>query len=302
VQDPSLLYELRSESELGSPILIEALGGFVDAGHGVQLSCNHLLETFASEVVAAFEVDELVDYRSRRPMLVFDTDHWDAYAEPSLALHSLRDADGTVFLLLAGPEPDLQWERFVAALAGLVDALGVRMTMGLHAVPWAAPHTRPLGISAHGHPLDLPVGPPVGIGRVQIPASAGQLLQYRLVEAGKDAIGLAAHVPHYLALAEYPDAAVTLLDGVERIADLSLGLDPLRTSAAAVRAEIDIQVRNDEETAAAIRSLEESYDELEQQGAGPAGETLPTGDQLGAAFERFLAERSRQDEDDARPS
>ena len=117
MQDPSLLYELRSESELGAPILIEALGGFVDAGHGVQLACNHLLETFASEVVAAFEVDELVDYRSRRPMLVFDTDHWDAYAEPSLALHSLRDADGTVFLLLAGPEPDLQWERFVAALA-----------------------------------------------------------------------------------------------------------------------------------------------------------------------------------------
>ena len=68
MQDPSLLYELRSEAEFGAPVLIEAMGGFVDAGHGVQLACNHLLETFASEVVAAFEVDELVDYRSRRPM------------------------------------------------------------------------------------------------------------------------------------------------------------------------------------------------------------------------------------------
>jgi PAC2 family len=278
VQDPTLLYELRSEADLGAPVLIEALGGFVDAGHGIQLACDHLFGTFASEVVAAFEVDELVDYRSRRPMLIFDTDHWDAYAEPSLALHALRDASGTAFLLLAGPEPDLQWERFVAALAVLVDTLGVRLTMGLHAVPWAAPHTRPLGISAHGHPLDLPIGPPVGIGRVQIPASAGQLLQYRLVDAGRDAIGLAAHVPHYLALAEYPDSALTLLEGVERIADLSLGLDPLRSSAASVRAEIDAQVRNDEDTAAAIRSLEESYDELERQGIGPVGETLPTGD------------------------
>jgi hypothetical protein len=302
VQDPSLLYELRSEAEFGAPVLIEAMGGFVDAGHGVQLACNHLLETFASETVAVFEVDELVDYRSRRPMLVFDTDHWDAYADPTLAIHALRDANGTTFLLLAGPEPDLQWERFVAALAILIDALGVRLTMGLHAVPWAAPHTRPLGISAHGHPLDLPIGPPVGIGRVQIPASAGQLLQYRLVEAGRDAIGLAAHVPHYLALAEYPDSAVTLLEGVERIADLSLGLDPLRASAAVVRTEIDAQVRDDEQTAAAIHSLEESYDELERQGATPAGETIPTGDQLGAAFERFLAERSRQIDDDERAS
>ena len=55
MQDPTLLYELRSEAELGAPILIEGLGGFVDAGHGVQLACNHLFETFASEVVAVFE-------------------------------------------------------------------------------------------------------------------------------------------------------------------------------------------------------------------------------------------------------
>jgi len=29
-------------------------------------------------------VDELLDYRSRRPLLLFDTDHWESYEEPTL--------------------------------------------------------------------------------------------------------------------------------------------------------------------------------------------------------------------------
>ena len=41
--------------------------------------------------------------------------------EPVLALHLVRDRLGTPFLLLAGPEPDLQWERFIGAVTGLIE-------------------------------------------------------------------------------------------------------------------------------------------------------------------------------------
>jgi hypothetical protein len=297
VLDPSLLYELRSTGDLGSPVLIEALDGFVDAGQGVRLARSHLLESFGSEVVATFEVDELLDYRSRRPLLVFDTDHWESYDRPEIALHAVRDANGTTFVLLTGPEPDTQWERFVAAVLLVVESLGVRLTIGLHAVPWAAPHTRPLGVSAHGRAGELPIPPPVGIGRVQVPGSAGHLLQYRLAEVGRDVAGVVAHVPHYLALAEYPDAAAALLGGVEQVAGLSLALEALRAAGAAVRAEVDAQVSTDEETSAAIRALEERHDALLGEERTP-GEALPTGEELGQAFERFLAEHSRENRDD----
>jgi len=297
VRDPSQLFEVRQAGDLGSPVMIEALDGFVDAGHGVRIARDHLLETFESQLVADFEIDELLDYRARRPLLVFDTDHWDSYDRPSLSLRAVRDTHGQAFLLLAGPEPDTQWERFAAAVVSLVASLGVRLTIGLHAVPWAAAHTRPLQISGHGRAGELPIPPPPAIGRVQVPGSVGHLLQFRLAEAGRDVVGVVAQVPHYLALAEYPEAASALLDGVERVTGLSLGLDPLRATAEKVRAEVDAQVAGDDETAAAIRALEERQDALSGEGGAPA-DSLPTGDDLGAAFQRFLAERRPDNSDD----
>src|SRR4051794_19928382 len=136
VLDPHGLYELADDlPALDSPVLIQALTGFVDAGSAIQLSREHLLEQFDGEVLATFDIDQLLDYRSRRPSMVFIEDHFESYEDPSLVLHLLRDDAGTPFLLLAGPEPDLQWERFIAAITGLIDQLGVRKTVGLNAIP-----------------------------------------------------------------------------------------------------------------------------------------------------------------------
>ena len=75
----------------------------------------------------------------------------------------------------------------------------------------AVPHTRPAGVTAHASSRDLITGYEPWLQRVQVPASAGHLLEYRLGQQGHDAIGFAAHVPHYLAQTEYPEAAELLL-------------------------------------------------------------------------------------------
>src|SRR3712207_6182859 len=182
-----------------------------DAGSAVQLSREHLLDGLDSRPVAVFDLDQLLDYRSRRPPMIFVEDHWDRYDEPSLALHLVRDSAGAPFLLLAGPEPDLQWERFIAAVRGLVDRLGVRLTIGLNAIPMAVPHTRPVGVTAHATRRELLGDHESWLQRVQVPASVGNLLEFRLGQRGRDAMGYAAHVPHYLAQTTYPQAAEVLL-------------------------------------------------------------------------------------------
>jgi hypothetical protein len=298
VRDPLELLEFRATEDLGRPVLIEALEGFIDAGGAVRLSCQHLFGAFDSEVVVSFNVDELLDHRARRPSLVFDADHWDSYEPPSLAIHLFRDASQTPFLLLAGPEPDIQWERFIAAAFVAIERLQVRLTIGLHGVPWAVPHTRPIGITAHGRPRELLVAPPVRIGRVQVPASVGHLLEYRLGEAGRPAIGLAAHVPHYLSSVEYPPAADALLSAVERSAGLDLSLADLRSAGVEVQAGIDAQVSSDEQAQTVIRELEEGYDAVLEEGGGLQAQELPTGEELGAAFQRFLADRAHPPEPD----
>lgn len=297
--DPHELYELTDDlPDLGQPVLIQALTGFVDAGNATRLAREQLLSSLESRPIARFDVDQVFDYRSRRPVMTFAEDHWESYDAPKLELHLLHDDDETPFLLLTGPEPDLQWERFVAAVAGLSARLDVRLTVGLNSIPMAVPHTRPTGVTAHATRRDLIAGYEPWLQRVQVPGSVGHLLEYRLGEQGRDALGFAAHVPHYVAQSEYPAAAEVLLASVSRSTGLLLPRDGLRASAEVVRVEIDRQVAQTEDAAALVQALEEQYDAF-ARGRGEknllAAETgpLPTADELGAELERFLAEQTR---------
>ena len=125
VLDPAGLYRLEPDAPaLDDPVLVVVLDGFVDAGAAARLAVESLLAAGAAQRVVRFDVDQLVDYRSRRPPLRFETDHWEHYAAPELDVVALTDTGSTGYLLLTGPEPDTQWERFAAALEELVRTLG----------------------------------------------------------------------------------------------------------------------------------------------------------------------------------
>ncbi|MEV6367407.1 PAC2 family protein [Micromonospora sp. WP24] len=300
--DPHELYELTDDlPDLGQPVLIQALTGFVDAGNASRLAREQLLTSLDARTIATFDLDQLFDYRSRRPIMTFVEDHWESYDAPKLELHLLRDDDETPFLLLTGPEPDVQWERFVAAVAGLTARLDVRLTVGLNSIPMAVPHTRPTGVTAHATRPELISGHEPWLQRVQVPASVGHLLEFRLGEMGRDAVGFAAHVPHYVAQAEYPAAAEVLLTSVSRATGLLLPNDELRSSAEVVRVEIDRQVAQTEDAAALVQALEEQYDAFargrgEKNLLAPELGSLPSAEELAAELERFLAEQSRPNE------
>jgi predicted ATP-grasp superfamily ATP-dependent carboligase len=298
VLEPHDLYDLQGDlPDLGRPVLVQALTGFVDAGNATYLAREHLLGVLDATLVAAFDADQLIDYRSRRPPMIFMEDHWERYDEPVLALHLMHDDAGTPFLLLTGPEPDLQWERFIAAVVSLVERLGVRLTAGLNAIPMAVPHTRPIGITAHATRPDLIAGYEPWLRRVQVPGSAGSLLEYRLGRHGLDALGFAVHVPHYLSQTAYPAAAQELLASLSRATGLLLPTAELRSAAELVRADIDQQIAQSDEAAALVRDLEQQYDAL-LRGRGepdPLADTgpLPSADELGVELERFLAEQNK---------
>ena len=298
--DPEELYDVRGDlPDLGRPVLVQALSGFIDAGAARQLARNHLLGMLPNEVVATFDADQLYDYRARRPTMLFLRDHWESYDEPHLVVRLLRDSDGTAFLLLDGPEPDVQWERFTAAVRVLVERLGVRLTVGVNAIPMAVPHTRPVGLTAHGTRAELVAGFQPWINAVQVPASVGHLIEYRLGQLGRDAVGFAVHVPHYVAQMEYPAAAAALLEAVSAVTTLRLPADPLEKAAEQVRANIDQQVADSTEVAAVVGALEQQYDAFvagqgRERSLADGTTKLPTADELGAELERFLAQQARE--------
>ena len=281
----------------GGTVLIQALDGFIDAGGAARLARQHLLGGGHSDVVATFDVDELFDYRARRPVMLFAKDHWESYDGPSLEVRRLHDDAGAPFFLLVGPEPDVQWERFGVALELLCDALGVQVTVGLNAIPMAVPHTRPLGVIAHGSRPELVAGFDSWVSTVQVPSSAGHLLEFRRGESGRDAMGFAVHVPHYLSQLDYPAASAVLLDAVSKATGLTLPTASLLEAAALVREGVDAQVAASAEVAEVVAALEGQYDAFVlSRGEGLlAGDGLPTADELGAELERFLAQQPKGD-------
>ncbi len=300
--DPQDLYTVAEElPELVKPVLVQALPGFVDAGSAGRLLGRQLLDRLPHQELVTFDVDQLVDHRSHRPIMTFAEDHWESYAPHSLALHLVHDEVSEPFLFLTGPEPDYHWERFVAAVQGLIERFDVRLTVGINAIPMAVPHTRPTGLTAHATRPELVSGYEPWLATVQVPGSVGALLEYRLGQAGQDAMGFAVHVPHYLAQAEYPDAADTLLDAIARATGLVLPRAELRSAAEETRGKIDEQVGQSEEVAAVVRALEQQYDTFaDSRGRLPLmtvdRESLPTADELGAELERFLAEHNDKDD------
>ncbi|MCO5975026.1 proteasome assembly chaperone family protein [Actinoallomurus soli] len=297
--DPSELYTLAEDiPELSRPVLVYHLDGFMDAGRAGQLATRHL-RTLNARPVATFDVDSLIDYRSRRPPMTFDTDRWVAYEEPELAVYACEDAVGVPFLVMTGPEPDRAWERFAAAVISLSERLDVGLAVGLHGIPMAVPHTRETGLTPHGNRPDLLGEHPAWINRAEVPGSAAALIEYRMAEAGHDAIGFAAHVPHYLAQSAYPTAAIALLNGVTSATGLMLPTADLDEAAAEAREQIDGEVAASEDVAEAVRNLEVQYDAVVEAGRNSlplAGSParMPDGEEIAAEFERFLAEQNDQ--------
>ena len=133
--------------------------------------------------------------------------------------------------------------------------------------------------------------------RLQVPGSAAALLEFRLGEEDRPAVGFAVHVPHYLAQAAYPAAAVTLLDSVARATGLQLPDEALREAAEQTDEEIRRQVEGSEEITEVVQALERQYDAY-AEGAGRDGSaTIPvdaSGETgvLARAFARAIGETS----------
>ncbi|MHA6511314.1 proteasome assembly chaperone family protein [Tessaracoccus sp. Z1128] len=308
MQNPSDLYRFETDAGRNEPrsgLLLVALGGFIDAGQVQRVLSEHLIGTGNAEVIASFDIDRLYDYRGRRPVMIFDTNRWAEYEAPSMVLRRLTDRDGHSYHLLAGSEPDFQWERVVAAIRELVVALGVTLVVTVHGVPMGVPHTRPVGMTAHATDAALIGEAHSPFGRVQVPASIGALLELRLGESGHKAAGFAIHVPHYLAASEFAEGALAALNAIVDLTGLNLPNDGLVAKAEVNRRAIASEVEGNDEIAAVVAALEQQYDAFVQGQHLPnlwASEAsrIPSADQLGAEFEDFLRTVSDDDDSDDR--
>ncbi len=291
--------ERRAAVPKGIPLIV-ALRGLSDAGGVVNQLESYLWDRHHPEEILRFNADLLLDYRSRRPVITFDEDHLVDYDPEELTLSLAHDELGAPFLVLSGFEPDFRWEQFIDTLLLLVHEFEVSVTVWAHAIPMPVPHTRPIRMTVSGSRDDLIETLSVWKPTTKLAASASHLLEYRLHSLGEEVASFALLVPHYLVNTEFPDALLAALDAFMAATGLLFATDAVREASAEFRAQVDSQIRENEESSEMVKSLESRYDAyMEDQNTrsplvGEDGE-LPTAEQLASELERFLAQQRDTD-------
>ena len=277
------LYRLEDVPQLGSPVLVAALDGWVDAGGAGTAAAQQL--TGDARLVATFDADAVFDYRVRRPTLEILDGRLLRAEWPELRLWASRAGERDL-LVLTGPEPDYRWHELASDVTELVGRLGVTSWVSLGAIPAGVAHTRPVPIlgtasSAGLLPDGITQGP---AGQLRVPSAALSVLELAVSGSGVPAVGFFAQVPHYVSGA-YPMAAVELLRSLGQYLDTELPVGQLASRALETRALLDAATSANEQTRAYLEQLERLADE----------ERLPSGDELIADIERFLREGGRDD-------
>ncbi len=280
--------------------MVALLTGFSDSGATVQQLSEHLFANLENEVAIKFDNDELLDYRSRRPILYFEKDHIDSYEPANLAIYLMKDEADQPFLLLEGYEPDMKWESFANAIVEIAEAHEISSFTWVHAIPFPIPHTRATGVTVSGNRKEMIDRFSEWKPQTQVPGNIVHLLEYRLIEAGFSVAGFVLLVPHYLADNEVPKSALSGLELITAATGLVFPSDDLRDRANAFDSKVNTQVQDNPELSKLIQTLEQGYANGETAPARaplgrPAGQP-PSADQIADELEKYLANLRRNTE------
>ena len=101
-------------------------------------------------------------------------------------------------------------------------------------------------------------------------------------------MGFAVHVPHYLAQATFPEAALSLTRSINAATGLAVPLEPLEKASASNLEDIAAEMQTSQEVQELVATLEQQYDALQAEHQG-----VPSADDIAAEFEK-LPRRARE--------
>jgi len=271
------LLTVTREVGLDRPVMISALGGWVDAASVATDAAQRIAGD--ADVVAFFDADELFDYRSSRPILDIVDGAMTEVTWPEITVRQAELGSKGVLVML-GTEPDLRWRAFSSSVVEFAQQHDVGLHVTLGAVPAAVPHTLPPPVlttaSREGLLGEKGPMPPT----LRVPSAAISIVDRALAHAGVDTVGFFAQIPHYVN-GPYHDAIATLIGRLAGQLGVAVELDDLRALAAEQRAQLD-------ETVAARPDAKEYVARLE---AAAVEDSVPSGDELAEEFQRYFSQQ-----------
>jgi predicted ATP-grasp superfamily ATP-dependent carboligase len=285
-----LIWDRRPDG-LRAPAMVCAFQGWNDAGDAASSAVSFLASSLEARRFARIDSEEFYDFQANRPSVQFNDDNEREIIWPTVEVFEASAPRAPRDLVLVqGVEPSLRWRAFSAHIVDLAEALGVQVVVTLGALLGDVPHTRPVAMSGHASDPSLMERLGMQGSTYEGPTGIVGVLHNACMQAGLPSASLWAGVPHYVAAAANPKAALALVRRVEGLIGVSVDVSELESAAADYERQVGLAVQSDPEIQAFVERLEQAVESDEEVST----EEVPSGDVIAREFQRFLRQRGHE--------
>ena len=283
-----LIWESRPDG-LRAPAMIAAFSGWNDAGDAASAALTFIGESLGAERFARLDPEEFYDFQSTRPHIRFGEDSKREVTWPGIEIFAARVPRAPRDLILVqGPEPSMRWRTFSENIIDLAEALGTQLVVSIGALLADVPHTHPISIT--GLSSDETISEKIALRETTYEGPTGivGVFHTACMEAGLPSASLWAAVPHYVAAAPNPKAALALVRKIETLVAVTVDASDLETATQEYERQVGLAVQSDPDVQAFVERLEQAADS-DPSSFGPGD--LPSGDAIASEFQRFLRQQ-----------
>ncbi len=283
-----LIWESRPDG-LRAPALICAFSGWNDAGDAASAALTFIGESLGAERFARIDPEDFYDFQSTRPQIQLNEGRTREILWPGVEIFAARVPRAPRDLILVqGPEPSMRWKAFCAHIVDLAEALGTQMVVSLGALLADVPHTHSVVITGLASDEALVEKLSLTQSTYEGPTGIVGVLHTACEDAGLPAASLWSSVPHYVAAAPNPKAALALVRKVESLIGVTVNATDLENATVEYERQVSLAVESDPEVQAFVERLEQATP-TDTTPLGPGD--LPSGDAIASEFQRFLKQQ-----------
>jgi proteasome assembly chaperone (PAC2) family protein len=283
-----LIWESRPDG-LRAPAMVCAFTGWNDAGDAASAALRFVGSSLGASRFAQIDPEDFFDFQQTRPKIRLVDGRTREIEWPAVEVFACRVPRAPRDLILVqGSEPSMRWRGFSKIIVDLAEATGTQLVVSLGALLADVPHTRPVHVT--GLSSDDALTERIGISSASYEGPTGivGIVHSACQEAGLPSASLWASVPHYVAAAPNPKAALALVRKLEGLVGVSVDAGELESAAADYERQVSLAVQSDPDVQAFVERLEQAA-EQEEGSLDPTD--LPSGDVIAREFQRFLRQR-----------
>jgi proteasome assembly chaperone (PAC2) family protein len=269
--------------------MVCAFRGWNDAGDAASTATAFMSAALSASRFARIDAEEFYDFQSNRPSIRLAAGESREIVWPSVEVYEAPAPRAPRDLVLVlGTEPSMRWRGFTGLLVDLAEALGVQLVVTLGSLLADVPHSHPVAMT--GFASDPALMDRLGLqgSSYEGPTGIIGVLHSACEQAGLSSASLWASIPHYVAAATNPKAALALVRKLETVVGVSVDASELEQAAGDYERQVALAVRSDPDIQAFVERLERA---AESEGGQLSPEDLPSGDILAREFQRFLRQR-----------